>query len=172
MNSLKLFDFLNWSQQILWGGLGEMRLWSQIRADRVFKSGKRQMSSGGQLNNDPCKSRCSLCWQVDVLCVMSSWKFMYRFLPVEALRSKIYLIDQQHQILPVDTNTQELQLNKVTMQQTNARSNGVIIAWKLWLTQMQRKDKKKKNRIPEKIKWAMGQTIFGEGICIKSEHPR
>lgn len=121
-----------------------MRLWSQIRADRVFKSGKRQMSSGGQLNNDPCKSRCSLCWQVDVLCVMSSWKFMYRFLPVEALRSKIYLIDQQHQILPVDTNTQELQLNKVTMQQTNARSNGVIIAWKLWLKQMQRKDKKKK----------------------------
>lgn len=121
-----------------------MRLWSQIRADRVFKSGKRQMSSGGQLDNDPCKSRCSLCWQVDVLCVMSSWKFMYRFLPVEALRSKIYLIDQQHQILPVDTNTQELQLNKVTMQQTNARSNGVIIAWKLWLKQMQRKDKKKK----------------------------
>ena len=53
---------------------------------------------------------------------------MCRFLPVEALRSKIDLIDQQHQILSVDTNKQELQLNKVTMQQTNARSNGVIIA--------------------------------------------
>ena len=103
------------------------------------------MSSGGRLNNDPCKSRCSLCWQVDVLCVMSSWKItgeMCRFLPVEALRSKIDLIDQQHQILPVDTNKQEIQLNKVTMQKTNAGSNGVIIAWKLWLKQMQGKDKK------------------------------
>lgn len=103
------------------------------------------MSSGGQLNNDPCNSRCSLCWQVDVLCVMSSWKItgeMCRFLPVKALRSKIDLIDRQHQILRVDTNRQELQLNKVTMQKTNARSNGVILAWKLWLKQMQRKDKK------------------------------
>lgn len=110
---------------------------------------------------------------MDVLCVMSSWKItgeMCRFLPVEALRSKIDLIDQQHQILPVDTNKQELQLNKVTMQQTNACSNGVIIAWKLWLKQMQRKDKN--NRIAKEIKWAMGQTIFGEGICINSEHLR
>ena len=110
---------------------------------------------------------------MDVLCAMSSWKItgeMCRFLPVEALRSKIDLIDQQHQILPVDTNKQELQLNKVTMQQTNARSNGVIIAWKLWLKQMQRKDKN--NRIAKEIKWAMGQTIFGEGICINSEHLR
>ena len=53
---------------------------------------------------------------------------MCRFLPVKALRSKIDLTDRQHQILRVDTNKQELQLNKVTMQKTNARSNGVILA--------------------------------------------